>query len=54
MDEGDRDILKDNIGKIGDATIAGQSGWVTGEFMSGSGVKTKESSDSSNAIELPD
>lgn len=54
MDEGDGDILKDNIGKIGDATIAGQSGWVTGEFMSGSGVKTKESSDSSNAIELPD
>lgn len=54
MDEGDGNVLKDNIGKVGDATIAGQSGWVTGQFMSGSAVKTKESSDSSNAIELPD
>lgn len=54
MDESEGNTLKDNIGTVGDATIAGQSGWTNGEFISGSAVKTKESSDSSNAIELPD
>lgn len=54
MDEGEGSTLKDNIGTVGDATIAGQSGWTRGDFMSGSAVKMKESSDSSNAIELPD